>query len=35
MADNYVAMIVAVLVWLGLFWYIWRVDKRVRDWERR
>jgi CcmD family protein len=35
MDGNYVAMIVTLVVWLGLFLYLLRLDKRVRGLEER
>ena len=35
MSDNYIVMIVTLTVWLGLFLFIWRVDKRLRELEKR
>jgi CcmD family protein len=35
MDGNYVAMIVTLVVWLGLFLYLMRLDKRVRELEKR
>ncbi|MEW5795409.1 MAG: CcmD family protein [Candidatus Zixiibacteriota bacterium] len=35
MDGNYVALAVTLLIWLGLFFYLWRLDKRVRELEKR
>lgn len=35
MDGNYVAMIVALIVWLGLFLYLLRLDGRIKKLERR
>ena len=35
MDHNYIAMIVTLVVWLGLFFYLMKLDKRVKDLERR
>ena len=35
MDGNYVAMIVSLLVWVGLFLYLLRLDGRIRKLERR
>jgi len=35
MQDNYVAMAVTLVVWVGLFIFIWRVEKRVKELEKR
>ncbi|NJN67355.1 MAG: CcmD family protein [Chloroflexaceae bacterium] len=31
----YIAMAVALIVWLGLFVYLWRLDGQARDLRRR
>jgi CcmD family protein len=31
----YIAMAVALMVWLGLFAYLWRLDGQARDLRRR
>ena len=31
----YVAMAVALAVWIGIFVFIWRVDQQVRELRRR
>lgn len=35
-ADNalYVVMIVVLVIWIGIAWYMVRLDKRVRDVEK-
>lgn|GEM_PF-476223 len=30
MEANYVAMIVILLIWLGVFFYIFRLDRKVQ-----
>jgi CcmD family protein len=35
MDGNYVAMGVTLIVWVGLFWYLVRLSKRVSDLEKR
>ena len=35
MQDNYVAMAVTLVVWIGLFFFLMRLDKRVKDLEKR
>jgi CcmD family protein len=35
MDGNYTAMIVSLVVWLGLFLYLMRLDRRIRKLERR
>jgi CcmD family protein len=34
MDGNYVAMIVTLIIWVGLFVYLMRLDRRVKDLER-
>jgi CcmD family protein len=34
MDGNYVAMVVTLIIWVGLFVYLMRLDKRVKDLER-
>ncbi|MBD3234526.1 MAG: CcmD family protein [candidate division Zixibacteria bacterium] len=31
MDGNYIAMIVVLIVWLGIFFYIFRLDKKVEN----
>lgn len=31
----YVAMSVALLVWIGIFLYLWRIDGELRELKRR
>lgn len=33
-AALYIVMAVALVVWLGVFAYLWRLDRRVRELER-
>ncbi|MCP4685218.1 MAG: CcmD family protein [bacterium] len=35
MQDNYVAMAVTLVVWGGLFFFLMRLDRRVKDLEKR
>jgi len=35
MASNFVVMIVSLIVWIGIFFYLLRLDKRIKDLERR
>ena len=35
MQDNYVTMGVTLIVWIGLFVFLMRLDKRVKDLEKR
>ena len=35
MDGNYVALAVTLLIWVGLFFFLMRLDKRVRDLEKR
>lgn len=35
MNGNYVALAVALAIWIGLFLYIKRLDKRISDLERK
>ena len=34
MDANYVAMIVVLIVWIGIFMYIWSVDKKIDRLEK-
>jgi CcmD family protein len=34
MDGNYVAMIVTLIIWVGLFVYLMKLDRRVKDLER-
>lgn len=34
MDGNYIAMIVALIVWIGLFFYLLKLDGRVKKLER-
>jgi len=33
--GNYIAMIVALIVWAGLFFFIAKVDRQVKELEKR
>ena len=35
MGGNYVALIVTLLVWFGLFYFLMRLDRRVKELEKR
>lgn len=35
MDGNYVALGVTLAVWIGLFVFLWRLDKRVKQLEDR
>jgi len=35
MQANYVVMAVTLIVWIGLFLFLMRLDKKVRQLERR
>ena len=35
MDGNYVALGVTLIIWLGIFSFLFRLDKRVKDLERR
>jgi CcmD family protein len=35
MDGNYIALAVTLLVWIGLFFYLTRLDKRVKELEKR
>ena len=35
MDGNYIAMIVALIVWAGLFFYLLKVDRQVKDLEKK
>ena len=35
MDGNYIAMIVTLVVWIGLFLYLMRLDKKVRKIEEK
>ena len=35
MQANYVVMAVTLVVWIGLFLFLMRLDKKVRQLERR
>jgi len=35
MDGNYIAMIVTLVIWVGLFWYLMRLDRRVKELEKR
>jgi CcmD family protein len=35
MDGNYVALAVTLLIWVGLFFFLVRLDKRVKELEKR
>jgi CcmD family protein len=35
MDGNYVALAVTLLIWIGIFFYLMRLDKRVKELEKR
>jgi len=35
MSSNYVAMIVTLVIWIGIFLYLLRLDKKVKNLRRR
>ena len=35
MDGNYVALAVTLLIWVGIFFYLMRLDKRVKNLEKR
>jgi len=35
MDGNYVALAVTLLIWFGIFFYLLRLDKRVKELEKR
>jgi len=35
MDGNYVALAVTLVVWIGIFFYLMRLDRRVKDLEKR
>ncbi len=35
MSSNYVTMIVTLISWLGIFLYLLRLDKKIKELERK
>jgi CcmD family protein len=35
MSDLYIVMLVSLISWLGIFYYLWRLDKRIGKLEGR
>ncbi|MBU0985424.1 MAG: CcmD family protein [candidate division Zixibacteria bacterium] len=35
MDGNYVALAVTLVVWVGLFWFVFRLDRKVSALEKR
>ena len=35
MDSNYVAMLVTLVIWIGVFWYLMRLEKRIKKLEER
>ncbi|RME25193.1 MAG: CcmD family protein [Candidatus Zixiibacteriota bacterium] len=34
MNGNYVALAVTLVVWIGLFVFLWRLDRKVKELEK-
>jgi CcmD family protein len=35
MDGNYTALAVTLVIWIGIFFFLMRLDRRVKDLERR
>ena len=35
MSSNYVAMIVTLVIWIGVFFYLLRLDRKVKKLENK
>jgi CcmD family protein len=35
MGSNFVVMIVSLIVWIGIFFYLLRLDRKIKDLKRR
>ena len=35
MSSNYVAMMVTLVIWIGVFFYLLRLDRKVKDLRRK
>lgn len=35
MSSNYVAMIVTLVIWVGVFFYLVRLDRKVKKLEKK
>ena len=35
MEGNHITLIVTLVIWVGLFFYLMRLDKKVKDLEKR
>ena len=35
MSSNYVAMAVTLVIWIGVFFYLLRLDRKVKDLRRK
>ncbi len=35
MSSNYITLIVTLVSWIGIFFYLLRLDKRIKELERR
>jgi CcmD family protein len=35
MSSNIVAMIVSMIIWIGIFFYLLRLDRKIKDLKRR
>jgi CcmD family protein len=31
----YIVMLIVVAIWLGIYWYLFRLDRRLRNLERQ
>jgi len=35
MSSNYVTMIVTLVIWIGLFFYLLRLDRKIKKLEKK
>ncbi len=35
MCSNFVVMIVSLIVWIGIFFYLLRLDRKIKELRRR
>jgi CcmD family protein len=35
MTSNYVAMVVSLIIWIGLFFYLLRLDRKVKKLKKK
>ena len=35
MSSLYYVLAVSLVIWVGVFGYLWRIDRKVRDLEKR